>query len=305
MDDRRTLIYLPISILSLFLLLLVASYLGFDLASAGSLILSVDPLYLTILALITAVELVLKTIRFKYSFKHNTQFSPLLHSYFFSVFVSFLVPVRVAGEGVRPLVFKSLDGIDYKQSLSAVSIERIMDMLFLPLTFATTLTLAVHPAIPILVFIFFCVLLALARTDLLKTLSRHIPHEKISSFIEGTLTELQRVVSDGRRLATISILTITIWVLASIRFWLIIQLVGGNLSLLEASSASAFAYIFSLLSILPGGLVAFEGGGVGVLLYLGLGQTQAISAIMLERIFTYWLFIIGGVAMLPHLKFRQ
>lgn len=201
MDGRRMLIYLPISILSLILLLFIASYLGFDLASAGNLILSLNPLYLAILLLITAVELVLKTARFIYSLNHTAPFFPLLRSYFFSVFISFLVPVRVAGEGVRPLVFKSLDGMDYKHSLSAVSIERIMDMLFLPILLVGTLALVIHPAVPAMIFIFFCVFLALARTDMLIMLSRRIPNKRISSFVEGMLIELQQVVVDRRRLA--------------------------------------------------------------------------------------------------------
>jgi uncharacterized membrane protein YbhN (UPF0104 family) len=58
------------------------------------------------------------------------------------------------------------------------------------------------------------------------------------------------------------------------------------------TSLSYFALMFSMF---PGGLAFFEGAGTGFLSLLGYPAALVLSAIFMDRIFSYWLWIFSGI----------
>lgn len=295
MDINKIAVNLSVVLLSLVLIIVIAHLLGFDLLAVLRVISSLSLEWVAILFLITFLELILKTSRFAYSLKTKRPFSSLLHAYFTSVFLSFLIPFRLLGEGVRPLAFRSISKISYRESLSAISIERVMDMLVLPTVLLLMFTSALNPLAPTLILLFLLVFIFLTVRGVFTGVIRKLPFGKTSSFFEDVFENIRNTFSDKGKMFAITLTTLAVWMLAFLRFWLITKMLGENLSFTEVAFVSAFTYLFSIFSLLPGGLVMFEGGGVAALLYFGVDKTNAFTATMLERIFSYWLFILGGI----------
>jgi len=108
---------------------------------------------------------------------------------------------------------------------------------------------------------------------------------------------LNKLLNHPEKMFKISVITCVCWFLAFLRVWMILFFLNENISFVNVVSASSIAYLSSLLSILPGGLIGFESGGIAALLLMGVNQQIAIFAIFLERIYSYWLFLIVGILM--------
>lgn len=295
-------LYLAVSLLSLILFILIAQWLGFDVSASFSEILSIGILPFIILFLITTIEFIAKTFRFKYALNNEYSFRQLAAPYLASIFISFLVPSRFAGEGIRPLAFRSNPKIPASECLSAISIERVFDVLFLPFLLFGAISSLLDPIISIALIISLILFLVISTTTLFIEASSLVPHKALSSFFSIYFKSLRDTISNTNKFITITALTVIIWLCAFLRLWLIIMFLDASLPFFEASSASAAAYLFSVLSILPGGGVLFEGGGTAALMFFGVASDKALSAMLVERFFAYWVFIIAGLAVLPYLK---
>lgn len=297
---HKQFLYLSISILSLVLFIIVAQWLGLDVLMSFSEMVSIGPFAFLALFLITVIELVTKLLRFKYALTSSHSALSLALPYLNSIFISFIIPSRFAGEGARLLAFRSKPKIAANECLSAISIERIFDVMFLPFFLFGAISALFHPLIPYALVIGLAMFLALAATKTFVLATSLIPHKGAASFLAGYFTSLRKVISDRKRFALISILTILGWLCTFVRLWLIIIFIGSSLPFFEAASASSAAYLFSVLSILPGGGVFFEGGGTAALIFFGIPPAKALSAFLLERFFAYWIFIIIGLFTFPN-----
>ncbi len=293
-------LYLAISLLSLILFIAIAQWFGLDVLKSLNEMASIGILGFIILAILTSIELVAKVFRFKYALSGNYSVKSLTLPYLSSVFLSFIIPSRFAGEGIRPLAFRSNPKIPAGECLSAVSIERIFDVIFLPFLLFGALSSLFNPLVPYVLVAGLAVFLAVATTGFFISATRLIPHKSVSSFFAEYFTALRKTLGDKRRFALISFFTILVWGMAFLRLWLILQYVGSSLPFFETASASAAAYLFSVLSILPGGGIFFEGGGMAALMFLGVASDKALSAMLLERFFAYWIFIIAGLLTISH-----
>jgi len=301
MKEHKQFLYLVISLLSLILFAIIATSFGLDILKSLDEIISIGLLGFLLLTLITLVETIAKIFRFRYALSREYNVKQLAPSYLVSIFLSFLVPSRFAGEATRPLAFRSNPKIPAGECLSAVSIERIFDVIFLPFFLFGAISSLFNPFIPALLVFGLALFLVLATTEVFILIASRIPQKTLSSFLADYFTSLRAILRDRKRFALISLFTLLTWLCAFLRLWLILQLVASPLSFLEVTSASAAAYLFSVLSVLPGGGVFFEGGGVIALTFFGVPPENALSAILLERFFAYWIFILAGLAIAPHI----
>lgn len=289
----RYALYLALCILCLLLLALILSSLGL-LEPAIAIILSMPLWGIALLLMITVLEFLAKVARFSYCLPAPPPIARVSFPYFFGTFLSFLVPFRLLGEGVRPIVFKAHLGIGYSQSLSAISAERMLDMAFVTLFAAITLGTLIHPLLAFGMVGTFALFVYLISSGTLACAALRLNINIISKFAEAYTQSFSGAFNSPARVLVIVGLTVAAWLLAFARLWLILCLIGSSLGLADAGAASSLAYLSSLVSFLPGGTLGFEGGGVAALSYLGVRIEVALAAILLERIFSYWLFIILG-----------
>ncbi|MEM0437727.1 MAG: lysylphosphatidylglycerol synthase transmembrane domain-containing protein [Candidatus Micrarchaeia archaeon] len=289
----RYALYFALCILCLILLALIISSLGL-LEPTIAIILSVPLWGLALLLLVTALEFFAKVARFSYCLPARHPLAKLSFPYFFGSFLSFLVPFRLLGEGVRPVVFKMHSGIRYSDSLSAISAERMHDMAFVTLFAAITVGTLLHPLLAFGMVGMLALFVYLVFSGILADTAARLNIRTLSAFAKSYSQSFSKAFSTPARVFAIAALTAIIWLLAFARLWLILCLIGSPLGLVDAGAASSLAYLSSLVSFLPGGILGFEGGGVAVLSYLGAGIEAALAAILLERLFSYWLFIALG-----------
>lgn len=258
------------------------------------LLLSVPPWGIALLLLLTAVEFAAKVIRFSYCLPKGHTAAGLTFPYFFGTFLSLLVPFRLLGEGARPLVFKSYSRISYSASLSAISAERMLDMAFVVLFAAGTVGAFFSPPLALAILLAFLLFWYAVRSGQLAKLASLSRNRALHRFALSYTQSFSQAFSSPRRILVLASLTALTWALAFARLWLILFLLGSPLGPIESSAASSTAYLASLISFLPGGLVGFEGGGVAALSYFGIGLEPALAAVLLERAFSYWLFLALG-----------
>ena len=66
------------------------------------------------------------------------------------------------------------------------------------------------------------------------------------------------------------------------------------MTFVKVALAVVISYAVGLISFLPGGLVAYEGGMVGSLVYFGVPIDTAIAITLYERTFSNYLWLILG-----------
>jgi uncharacterized protein (TIRG00374 family) len=283
-----------ILLVSFIFVLILLEFLGFEFTKLPEMLKKIGILPLIFLLLITFLEVIIKAYRFNLTLKKPLKITKVLWPYFRATYLSYFVPVRLLGEGVKAPIFKKHCNISYTQSLASISIERLTDMLLI--TFIALYAVSyINPIISGLLLFSFIIFILIMRSELpIKTI-RKLPENKVFDFVFDYSKTLNLLFNNPIKMFKVSVLTLFAWGVAFGRMWLILILLGENINFFNAVSASAIAYLVSLLSILPGGLVGFEGGGIAALVLMGITKEMAMFTIFIERIFSFWLFVIIGI----------
>lgn len=291
---KKKIFNFSVLLVSFVLVLLLLEFLGFEFTKLPQVLRKIGFFSLFLLFFITLFEQFIKTYRFNVALKKPLKFSKLIIPYFRGTYLSYFVPVRLLGEGVKAPIFKKHCDISYTQSLAAISIERLTDMLLITII-ALSAVSYINPIISGLLLFSFIVFILLMRSEIpLKTIKK-LPDHSIIEHVKNYSKALNLFFNNPNKMFKISVLTIICWGLGFLRMWLIVQFLGENITYFNAVSAGAIAYLVSLISILPGGLVGFEGGGIAALVLIGITREMAMFTIFIERIFSFWLFVVIGI----------
>lgn len=251
---------------------------------------------LLLILVITIIEFLLKVVRFNLTLENKIEFKKLVWPYFRGTYLSYLVPFRLLGEGVRAPIFKKENNLSYGQSLASISIERLTDMLLITLVVFYTISYINSLVSGLLLLSFFMFIIVMRSNWPIKFMKK-LPSNKLFDFGINYLETLNKMLNHPEKMFKVSIITLVCWFLAFLRVWLILIFLNENISFFNVISATSIAYLTSLISFLPGGLIGFEGGGIAVLLLMGVSQQIAVFSIFLERIYSFWLFLIVGIIM--------
>jgi uncharacterized protein (TIRG00374 family) len=102
-----------------------------------------------------------------------------------------------------------------------------------------------------------------------------------------------------RPLLLATVLSVLGWGAEAVALWLMLGWLGIDTGWLFACFVYALSMLAGALSFLPGGLGGAEATMVGLLLWAGHAQPEAVAATVLIRLTTLWLAVaIGGVALL-------
>jgi len=208
-----------------------------------------------------------------------------------------------AGELLRG-VFLKKRGIPYSQSTAAFFSERLSDLVAIVLL--SLLGLGLYPQGEV-VLLFGAVLvivglLVLSRAHLLVDLRRELTLgdgrvKRGIGHVLSLLVEARRCHGLGILLVA-TVLSLLAWSAEAYGFYLILQWMGQEVSLMFAFSVYALAMLAGALSFLPGGLGGTETVMVGLLLWAEMPHAQAIAATIIVRLATLWFAVaIGGIAL--------
>ena len=236
---------------------------------------------------------------------------PAWHSlqYFVAGFAFTSTPAK-AGEALRSLYLKNRDGVPYPDSLGALFVERLTDLI-------TVVLFALAAAYPFeeyrwLVALAGCVtlsMLPLIHSQFLRTLlsglSDRIANIRIKTAV-GHLVEL--ITSSAALLRSVPLyggmaLSLIAALAVCLIMYIVLTLLGAEISLALAIGIYATGILVGALSFLPGGIGSAELVMIGLLILAGVDKTTATAATLVCRIAALWYSIGLGVIAVIRLEF--
>jgi uncharacterized protein (TIRG00374 family) len=208
-----------------------------------------------------------------------------------------------AGEMLRGVFLKSR-GVSYIRSTAAFLSERLSDLVAIVLM--TLLGLSLYPQGAVLVAVGVAVvgggLLLLSRADLLTKLSARLANR--ASKIARAGHHLLMLLIEAHRCHTprillfATILSLIAWSAEAFAFYLILHWMGVEVSFAFAFSVYALSMLAGALSFLPGGLGGAEAVMIGLLLWVGMPEAEAVAATVIIRLSTLWFAVaLGGLTL--------
>jgi uncharacterized membrane protein YbhN (UPF0104 family) len=219
--------------------------------------------------------------------------------YYLAGFILTVTPGK-AGEAVRSLYLHG-HGVSYAQSLAALFVERLLDVLAMSLL--ALLILLARPDYAWLVAVAWALALALGGLVTRPWLPQRLRDwghghryghqvERLARLLDSAATLLQPgVFLFGLGLGVLS------WGLEGLSLYLIARDIGVGISLVTGIGIYAIAVLAGALSFLPGGLGGTEAVMGGLLIAFGADGPSAVAITLLCRIATLWFAVaLGGVA---------
>ena len=209
-----------------------------------------------------------------------------------------------AGEMLRGIFLKTR-GMSYTHSAAAFISERLSDLVAVVLLALLGVTLFPQGGIPTLVGVIAVVigLLLLSRKNwLLGLADRVFQHTgRLAHAIHQMLLLLVGASHcyTPRLLLFTTVLSVIAWSAEAYAFYLILHWMGIENSLPFAVSIYALSLLAGAISFLPGGLGGAEAVMVGLLLWAGIPEAQAVAATVIIRLATLWFAVaLGGTVLL-------
>jgi uncharacterized membrane protein YbhN (UPF0104 family) len=103
------------------------------------------------------------------------------------------------------------------------------------------------------------------------------------------------VLKTPRLIGEAVLLQLCIFFLDALTLWIAFQAIGRPVGPLVAFSAFAMASVAGTIGLVPLGLGTFEAGAVGTLSLQGVPVDAALAAVLLLRLFTFWLPMLPGL----------
>lgn len=228
----------------------------------------------------------------------NSNHSFIDFSIFYNIghLIAFLSPSRSIGEAARIFVFKKYLNISKTKAFSSIVTERAMDILILALASVGVVSLISSSLIPL-------ALIAVAVGFIIFLTNHHIhsfvlgiiPVTSVKQLAEKYFLHSRALFGNKKKFSWLFLLSILIWMFDFYRYWLILSYFNVNIPFELSAGITSLSYFSTIISIFPGGLAFFEGAGTGLLSVLGYSSSQVLSALLVERIFSYWIWIFTGV----------
>lgn len=209
------------------------------------------------------------------------------------------------GELVRSVFLKRF-GIKHAESAAAFFAERLSDLIAILLI--TAIGVSSHPAARpwvIGVAAITCLILLTLHNhrwlDYMGSLGRQLRWRRAREL----WVSLIDMVVQFRRLfglpvmAYSTVLSVIAWAAEAQAFYLVASWMGADITFAEAWFIYGFATLVGALSFIPGGLGSTEVAMVGLLLWEGMPEPQAIACTLFVRVATLWFAVALGLIALP------
>lgn len=282
-----------------------------------------SPLTLIVLTFaLTIISILFKSYRWRILIYKITQKKTSLWFSFQTVLAGIAAGSFIPGrmELARPLLYKAKHQIPITQSLSALIIERAIDLLCFVLFLLIGLIfipsqniISLKIVIIILSLLTSCILSAiifpLTIFNIINKIITYIPlpasfKKKLINFIEQAIMSFT-IFHSKKTIIYITILSLITNVLELVRFYFIATAFGISVTIPILATILSAGILLGVLSAIPGGIGITEFSSVAILTTLipSTLVTTAKSAILLDRAISYYTIIILGALFLIHLGY--
>lgn len=261
-------------------------------------------IYIPIILFLSFISYVFRAIRWHYYLKElgvNLTIKETFILYFASLSV-LIVPLVLAGF-IKASFIKKKTGIEISRTLPIVMVERITDLIGMLIIASICLfffQFGIIKLIWITILLFVFILIIQNKNLCLRILNyfekTHKPRVKKFILYVKNSYESSYILLRPKPLFVASILGIFSWSFAGICMYLILQGLDIDLSILTSIFIFIFPSIIGVVTQLPGGIGAEEGGIFGLLTKSqNIDASSATAAMLLIKFVTLWFGIIIGV----------
>lgn len=213
-----------------------------------------------------------------------------------------------AGEAVRSLYLKR-HGVGYADSLAALFVERLVDLVAMVLLAALAVAAFEQTRLPVAVLVAaVLVLLPLLRSPAFHAWMgrranglRRAALRTALGHLLGMLERSARLLANRPLYAGLAV-GLVAWGAEGFGFYLILGLMGMDVTLTLAVGVYAVSVLVGALSFLPGGLGSTEAAMALMLTLLGADLATAVSATLVCRLATLWFAVAIGLGCLAAIE---
>lgn len=236
---------------------------------------------------------------------HLPRFRKLLEILYISWFANAIVPAKLGDVYRAYLLRQELTEISATRTFGTVLAERLLDLIVLLLLFISAIIISLHAQLPSYLRAGLYVTLAIVLVGIGVLLLLRLFPTQIRRFIPQRFQNHYEHLHEGtlgsfRRIPTLALLTIMVWMCEAGRFFFVIlalNLIPGNLLHIGAS-AIFIALGEALLTIVPftsGGIGLVEGGMIAMLALFTSARNLAAAAVLLDRTISLISILVFGL----------
>ncbi len=229
--------------------------------------------------------------------------------YFVAGFAFTSTPAK-AGEALRSVYLKR-EGVSYPDSLGALFVERLTDLI-------AVILFALAAAYPFedyrwLVVLAGCAtlsILPLVHSQLLRVQLTRLSDKIASSAIQKAIRHAIELITSSAALLRSGILyggmalSMVAALAVCLMMYLVLMLLGAEISLPLAVGIYATGILVGALSFLPGGIGSAELVMIGLLVLAGVDKSTATAATLVCRIAALWYSIALGIIIVMRLELQ-
>ena len=234
---------------------------------------------------------------------------------------------RGGGEPVRAYILAKYSQAPTENAFATVIADRGLDTFpFIALAVITIITAVLYINLPqwMIITLIFCLIVLIVifllalymslnrefgdRTirwllRILKRISNKI-HDRIEhkalNAVEGFQDSMKIMVTDRRVLLYGIPLSFLIWGLEIFRVYVVFLALNINAPLEIIAAVFVISTLIGMIPLLPGGLGAVDGMMILLYSYAGIPPSVSAAATIVERLISFWMTTILGVAVLPY-----
>ena len=229
---------------------------------------------------------------------------------FFSGLSMLITPMMVSG-AIKVGLIKAKHGAPMSSSFPIVIVERLTDLVGLLLLIVIAGgVLAFFNSDPyfisvmLFVVIFLIVVISIIRSKRLcmKVISWMGKMRALRRARKSLLRAYSTMYTllTPKMVAVASGIAFVSWGIQGLAFYMVVRHMGMELGFMESMFIFAFPTVLGIISQLPGGIGAEEGGMLALLLLAGQESGLSVAAILLFRILTLWFGLVMGIIALKY-----
>lgn len=234
---------------------------------------------------------------------------------------------RGGGEPVRAYILSKYSKTPFENTFATVIADRGLDTFpFIVLAIITIISMVLFFNLPkwiVIALVIALVIIVLAFilaiiisvnkkfaerfTTLIVALTKRISikrsqqiEDKALEAIHGFQDSIRIMLKDKQILFYGLPLSFFIWFMEIIRVYIVFFAFSADVSLIIIAEVFVIASLIGLIPFLPGGLGAVDGMMIVLYSYAGVSPSVSAAATMVERLISFWLTSMIGVAVLPY-----
>jgi len=316
-------IVIPLALIGIVIIFIISGIVGFEDIIRE--ILKSDISYLFIFLLIQILMIFLWALKWRVMLIHyDVSFKNVLLTSSFGYLMNNLTPIGGAGgEPFRAYLLARVDKISTENSMASVILDLFSEVLLIIVLLFFAISFLLKFGIPWVIGIFLGIIgiillvisvvvisLMINKNFSLRMIQRVIGISKRLPIIKNHAMDAEKRIDEilanfldamKKTMANIYILWTGIFIALIIRFisifrmYLIFKMLGTDVPLMTIFIVQISTTAIVFLSFLPGALGIWEGISTWLFTFFNIAAPTAMAAILIERIFSYWIGSLIGL----------